>query len=789
MAVYKSFHILKVSYCKFNAFCLYKAETLINGPQAAGSAMERPLQRGQYLFVDSVHPCEVIFHLSAISRWPVPSGKESHLSCSRGISFAPDVEELTIPPSSTEPLKRSAEVADRESRPARSQTDELTNSAILLHPPAPATLVIESFQWLSDHLGQPLKRIDITGCRAISVCLPPGRHCLSIMVYSPLGFHLMVIGALRMLQVDKSSTDRPVIDDKLTDEKFSYPAAREARPISSAKGGQNTRTACNMGSLLVQLGDEDCVLSTGLTQLPQRIRHHADQLVNSLYKLAIATASLSNPDSWPVPTEAPTNICIPSPEQEVDLVISTAITQDPEDEQNQRANLCVAEFYNRRSEVESLLRNNSTSDDYDRTGTLGTRNFRQTLLNLLHHACVEGGGSLGTPEMNLAWRVMQMDLTTENPLCVTYGSIGTSTSAAVAPKPKSKPLSTLSNESRAVSTGRASDKVNPREKPPKPGSSPRQIKSKPPSQPESARLDYTQAHWRIRIIVDASAANEIVLSKPEDRAAEIRMIKKAWEEMEPGRAERAALSRAHYLESQAAKMPTSDPEPLSKDVSDGDFDQKSLSAHSVSTTGEESSSPIVGLEHDPSTVYTLEPPTDLSRTLAPIASPDKTAYQRDCIQVEQERILTAVKTLNAHTDSWFIGTQYLQAYCQLTSDAQDWVCRFDKKQEIFRQLTAEWDAVQAGDRRERIADHKRYTLLLRTVQFLNDKIRAGYHHSCESLRQQLVNEYRKQLELELAASGEDNKPAIPVDSRSQSKQKKKKDKSPGSRSGSGRRTK
>ncbi|KAF6777229.1 hypothetical protein AHF37_03078 [Paragonimus kellicotti] len=115
--------------------------------------------------------------------------------------------------------------------------------------------------------------------------------------------------------------------------------------------------------------------------------------------------------------------------------------------------------------------------------------------------------------------------------------------------------------------------------------------------------------------------------------------------MEPGRAERAALSRARYLESQAAKISASGPEPLSKDVFDGDLDQKSLSAHSVSTTGDESSSPIVGLEHDPSTVYTLEPPTDLSRTLAPIASPDKTVYQRDYLQVEQERILAALKTL------------------------------------------------------------------------------------------------------------------------------------------------
>ncbi|VDP37813.1 unnamed protein product [Echinostoma caproni] len=44
------------------------------------------------------------------------------------------------------------------------------------------------------------------------------------------------------------------------------------------------------------------------------------------------------------------------------------------------------------------------------------------------------------------------------------------------------------------------------------------------------------------------------MGKKEDLAAHIRAIKRAWEEMEPGRAERASLSRIRYLEQQAEKL-------------------------------------------------------------------------------------------------------------------------------------------------------------------------------------------------------------------------------------------
>ncbi|KAA0189766.1 hypothetical protein FBUS_10941 [Fasciolopsis buskii] len=47
--------------------------------------------------------------------------------------------------------------------------------------------------------------------------------------------------------------------------------------------------------------------------------------------------------------------------------------------------------------------------------------------------------------------------------------------------------------------------------------------------------------------------NELNLVKSEDLSEQIRAIKRAWEEMEPGRAERAGLSRLRYLEQQVSK--------------------------------------------------------------------------------------------------------------------------------------------------------------------------------------------------------------------------------------------
>ncbi|CAH8630168.1 unnamed protein product [Schistosoma margrebowiei] len=62
----------------------------------------------------------------------------------------------------------------------------------------------------------------------------------------------------------------------------------------------------------------------------------------------------------------------------------------------------------------------------------------------------------------------------------------------------------------------------------------------------SAKIDFNQAHWKMRIICNNS--NDIKIINMDNKILEIKALKRAWEEMEPGRAIRAELSRARYLE-------------------------------------------------------------------------------------------------------------------------------------------------------------------------------------------------------------------------------------------------
>ncbi|XP_067675678.1 androglobin-like isoform X1 [Haliotis asinina] len=67
------------------------------------------------------------------------------------------------------------------------------------------------------------------------------------------------------------------------------------------------------------------------------------------------------------------------------------------------------------------------------------------------------------------------------------------------------------------------------------------------SRPPSQQFDMTKPFWTFRIVSDASAAEEIETRKDTERADEIRALKKAWEDAEPGRAVKAMQSRLKYL--------------------------------------------------------------------------------------------------------------------------------------------------------------------------------------------------------------------------------------------------
>ena len=61
-------------------------------------------------------------------------------------------------------------------------------------------------------------------------------------------------------------------------------------------------------------------------------------------------------------------------------------------------------------------------------------------------------------------------------------------------------------------------------------------------------MDTARQHWTLRVVSDASQTEDIDVKKDTERIDEIRAIKRAWEEAEPGRAARAAASRQKFLE-------------------------------------------------------------------------------------------------------------------------------------------------------------------------------------------------------------------------------------------------
>uniref|UniRef100_A0A2C9K873 Uncharacterized protein n=1 Tax=Biomphalaria glabrata TaxID=6526 RepID=A0A2C9K873_BIOGL len=74
------------------------------------------------------------------------------------------------------------------------------------------------------------------------------------------------------------------------------------------------------------------------------------------------------------------------------------------------------------------------------------------------------------------------------------------------------------------------------------------------SRPPSQTFDLSKPHWTLRVVSDTFAAEEIEIKKDTERADEIRAMKKAWEEAEPGRAAKALQSRLAYLNSHAVKI-------------------------------------------------------------------------------------------------------------------------------------------------------------------------------------------------------------------------------------------
>ncbi|CAE1312319.1 unnamed protein product [Acanthosepion pharaonis] len=65
--------------------------------------------------------------------------------------------------------------------------------------------------------------------------------------------------------------------------------------------------------------------------------------------------------------------------------------------------------------------------------------------------------------------------------------------------------------------------------------------------PPSQQFESNRPHWILRVVSDSNNAEQLEVRRDTSRAEEIRQLKKAWEEAEPGRAAKAAQSRLKYL--------------------------------------------------------------------------------------------------------------------------------------------------------------------------------------------------------------------------------------------------
>ncbi|CAI9740823.1 androglobin-like [Octopus vulgaris] len=67
------------------------------------------------------------------------------------------------------------------------------------------------------------------------------------------------------------------------------------------------------------------------------------------------------------------------------------------------------------------------------------------------------------------------------------------------------------------------------------------------ARPASLQFDSSRPHWLLRFVSDPDCAEQVEIKRDKSRAEEIRQMKKAWEEAEPGRAAKANQSHQGYL--------------------------------------------------------------------------------------------------------------------------------------------------------------------------------------------------------------------------------------------------
>ncbi|TGZ64002.1 hypothetical protein CRM22_006592 [Opisthorchis felineus] len=387
----------------------YPVKKTYENMTAAGSYTDRSPPNGLYLFVDSIHPSEAIIGLSTICQWPPPLLKSTERTSS----------EIEVEPQTSAAYEKkddgatSLERSNSNWTPNQNTCPDLDHSFVTVNPPQ-ARLIMEKVCW-SRLSGNPVKCLDINAHRAISLNLPPGRHCFSLIVCSPLGYRVTVLGN-PVVTFSPASHLTPVSLEK-TSESLGPVVSLEKSPRLSKLTKPRQRQASPaiiMETLFqayhMELCDEDRFFNSCLTRVPTRVRNRAHAIVAGLLNLGRIYTSLYNEEQWS--TILPRRDSI----EQTSSKDSSGLLSE------QQAHWLLQQYASRRKELESLILTNVPDKAVSHENPIGSKTFRRSLLAILQQLCCSGetGESLATPEMNLAWRVLQWDWTTDNPFNVTY---------------------------------------------------------------------------------------------------------------------------------------------------------------------------------------------------------------------------------------------------------------------------------------------------------------------------------------------------------------------------------
>ncbi|KAK6170744.1 hypothetical protein SNE40_019059 [Patella caerulea] len=236
------------------------------------------------------------------------------------------------------------------------------------------------------------------------------------------------------------------------------------------------------------------------------------------------------------------------------------------------------------------------------------------------------------------------------------------------------------------------------------------------SRPPSQQFDTAKPHWTLRIVNDEKSAEEIEVKKDSERADEIRAMKKAWEDAEPGRAAKAQQSRLKYLNSHMIKI-----EPAEVEGGAGGDEEK---IEDGARTPKEMEQQIPGayLDQADDTILTLEPPSPPQPTeiLQPI---DLTPFIRKTLDkpryLDEEEIQRKLE----------IQQKEIQEY------------------KLFREKVEQW---REQDKMNRNQTKIRQLEKCEELQAALDAAREAVNKPREAFRQKYLEAERKRLE-ELAA--------------------------------------